>query len=921
MLKIVQVNVRHFYNNRNLIYDFLQQEDPDVALFNSTAIINNYKIRYYGYTSRQSADGAHRGVAILIKSTFKHSFLTDYFNHPDFLAVKVTTLTGPLIISTAYIRPLQNLPLFDFNKLFNNTHIPVIFAGDINACHLTYHHSQNNTHGHQLLAIATQKNLHYLGPDFFTFYNAGNKGRPDLVFGNRAALVYHTHLTPGPNIGSDHIPIIIKIATTPILNTERPAYNYKKANWDAFKTTLQNYNFDFELAGEDAQTLDRRWNDIFRAIVSTMLTTIPRSTHKIRNSFHKSIKTQRLLTCFRSRFIQNLNLNRLGLVQARLDLTYLKNHLLDSFLSDHNRFFQNLVNKAESERVRSPREFWQLIRKLKGNNNPSFDHLTVNNRFISDPEEVIKIFKDHWETVFHPHPPHPLAANHVHVINTWCETNRVEIAPRPSIDLTRLDENNELTAPITSNEVKQTIMRFPRKAPGSSQIGKDALSHLPDNLLHSITALYNASLSIGYFPSSFKTAIVVLIPKPQKDLSNVSSYRPISLLESLGKVFEKLINRRLRRYLDENNLISTTQFGFRSHRSTQDVLNIMLCYIKNNNDRRLKTILVTKDVERAFDTVWHAGLRYKICNNFNFPPLISKLLCSYLDNRKLKLKFLNHISETILMHAGVPQGGIISPTLYTIYTSDVPDTMFRDSLTLQYADDLTQLARHNTLSILVRRINYELDIVSRWEQLWRIKTNQQKTKVMFIKPRKKPPFDPVYLSLDRPQNSLSITNSCTVLGLTFDYNFRFHTHSKVKAAIGHKALDSLRRFRCAAPRTKVHLFKALVKPLLSYAPLALLMAAPTNQQKMQVVQNAGLRWILNVVWDQFKKTKANHEDANMLPLNQYWQEMVCKQLERLSTWSPDWRDKILTLSREGMRAGIATSLLDDDWQSLPPARY
>ena len=919
MLKIVQVNVRHFYNNRHLIYDFLEQENPDVVLLNGTAITNGYKIRFYGYTSRQSADGAVRGTAILIKSSFNHSFYTNFFNHPDFLAVKVMTLTGPLVISTAYIRPSTNLPLLDFHRLFNINNIPVIFAGDLNACHLAYHHTTNNNHGHQLLAIAQQKNLHYIGPDFYTYNSGGNRGRPDLVFANRAALVYHTHCTPGPNIGSDHIPLILKISTTPILNKEKPVFSFKKADWNVFKTNLQNYNFDFDLAGTDAQTIDRRWNDIFSTVVGNMLATIPRTQFKIRRSFRKSNKTQRLLTCFRNRSIQNFYRMRLGPV--RLDLTILRNHLLDSFASDHSRHFQNLVKAAESERVRSPREFWQLIRKLKGNNTLHFDHLTVNNINISAPEEVIKAFKDHWETVFYPHPPVPSVVNHVHTINTWSETNRVEIAPRPVIDLTILDENNELTAPITSVEVKDLIMRFPRKAPGSSQIGKDVLLHFPDNLINAITNLYNASLSIGYFPSSFKTAIVALIPKPNKDLTDPKSYRPISLLESLGKLFEKLLNRRLRRYLDDNNLISSTQFGFRSHRSTQDVLNIMISYIKNNNDRRLKTVLVTKDVERAFDTVWHTGLKYKICNNFNFPPLIKKLLCSYLDNRKLKLKFRNKISETVHMFAGVPQGGIISPTLYTLYTSDIPDTMYRDSMTLMYADDCTHLARHNVLSVLVRRINYELDIVSRWEQRWRIKTNQQKTKVLFIHAKKKPPFDPVYLNLERPQNPLAITNSCTVLGLTFDTHFRFHLQSKIKAALASKALSSLQRFRCATHKAKLHLFKAMVKPLISYAPLALTLAATTNRKKFQVVQNKGLRWIYNIVWDQFITTKEVHERSNMLPLNQYWQVMVCNQLERLRTWVPDWYNQLVTLSREGMRAGIARSILDNDWQGEVAPRY
>ena len=912
MIKIVQANVRHFYNNRHLIYDFLRQENPDVVLLNSLSVTNGYKIRYYGYTSRQSEDGVHRGICILIKSSFKHTFLTDIFNHPDFLAIKLYTPTTPIIVATAYIRPFTNLPLLDFNKLFDHNNIPVFFAGDINASHLAFHHTRNDTHGHQLLSIVETKRLRYIGPDFFTFYNAGRKGRPDLVFGNRATLAYHTHCQPGPLIGSDHLPIILKISTTPILNKEKRCFSFKKADWDAFKSGLTNQNFNNNLEGEDARTIDRRWDHIFKTVVTAMVTNIPRSTYKIRREFQPSQKTQRLLTCYRNRFTQNSN--RLGQELVRWDLTYLRNHLLGSFEDDHKRHWQNLVKKAENERVRTPREFWQLIRKLKGNNHPPFHHLTVNNINFSAPEEVIKIFKDHWEKVFYPHPPVPHTANHIELINTWSQVNRVEIAPSQTINFNNLDENNELIAPISFDEVKETLMRIPRKAPGTSQIGHDVLQHLPNNLLLAITNLYNASLTIGYFPSSFKTALVALIPKPQKDLTDPNNYRPISLLETLGKGFEKIINRRLRRYLDENNLITQKQFGFRSHRSTQDVLNILMTYVSNNADRRLKTVLVTKDVERAFDTVWHAGLKYKIFHNFNFPPLISKLLCNFLDNRKLKLKFLNQISETIVTFAGVPQGSSISPTLYSLYTSDIPDPLHADSLTLMYADDCTHLARHDTLVHLVRRINNELDNVSRWEQKWRIKTNQRKTKVIFIRPRKKPPFDPVYLNSDRPQNELSITQSCTVLGLTIDSQFRFHTHTKVKATLASKALSSLRRFISASPRTKMHLYKAMVMPLVTYSPLALLQASRTNQKKLQVVQNKALRWALGITWDMFIPTPEIHERASVLPLNQYWRAQVCKQTHKLHDTCPFWADVIVRLTGEGRRAAIAPlNLMSIEW--------
>ncbi|ROT79048.1 putative reverse transcriptase [Penaeus vannamei] len=375
------------------------------------------------------------GSCILIKSTITFEFITLPFTHPDFMAVRIFTPQGPIILSTAYVRPETNLPLADFNLLFNYTNLPAFFAGDINARHQTLHHRSTNSHGRQLLSIFDAKRLHYIGPDFFTSYTNVGKGRPDLVFGNRAALAYHTHLQPGPNVGSDHIPVIIKISTSPILNKE-----------------------------------------IF--------------------------------------------------------------------------------------------------------------------------------FEEHWAKVFYPHPSHPLFTQRIQDIDTWSHENRVETDPEPIIRMDKLDDTCELTAPISCEEVKQLIMRSPRKASGSSQIG----------------------------------------PDPHKDLTDPKSYRPISLLETLGKTFERIINTRLRWYLEDHNLLSHKQFGFRSHHSTHDALNIITNYIHNTKERRLKTVFVTKDVERAFDTVWHAGLKYKLCTKFNFPPLIKKLLCNFLDDRKLKLKFLHHTS-------------------------------------------------------------------------------------------------------------------------------------------------------------------------------------------------------------------------------------------------------------------------------------
>ena len=128
------------------------------------------------------------------------------------------------------------------------------------------------------------------------------------------------------------------------------------------------------------------------------------------------------------------------------------------------------------------------------------------------------------------------------------------------------------------------------------------MRHLPNSTLRAVTGLYNASLATGYFPKPFKKAVIILILKLGKDATDPANFRPISLLEILAKVFEGIINDRFRTHLEDNNLLTNKQFGFRQHRSTQDVLNMMTSYVVNNADRRIKTVLVTKDVEKAFDS-------------------------------------------------------------------------------------------------------------------------------------------------------------------------------------------------------------------------------------------------------------------------------------------------------------------------------
>lgn len=135
---------------------------------------------------------------------------------------------------------------------------------------------------------------------------------------------------------------------------------------------------------------------------------------------------------------------------------------------------------------------------------------------------------------------------------------------------------------------------------------------MPENAVTVLQMILNHALSMGYFPKRFKTVIVKLKPKPDSDHTNPINYRPISLLEVTGKIFEKILNRRLRQYLEEHNLIPDTQHGFRANRGTDTAIATVYETLAHYTGRRNQCYTVLTDVSKAFDKVWHAGLQHKI---------------------------------------------------------------------------------------------------------------------------------------------------------------------------------------------------------------------------------------------------------------------------------------------------------------------
>ena len=150
---------------------------------------------------------------------------------------------------------------------------------------------------------------------------------------------------------------------------------------------------------------------------------------------------------------------------------------------------------------------------------------------------------------------------------------------------------------------------------------------------------------MGYFPDPWKISTIKMVPKPGKSPRRPENYRPISLLAVPGKTFERIIHRRLRIHLEHNDHYNSNQFGCRQSKGTTQALALVCEQIAQCKADGGQCHLVLRDITKAFDTIWHQGLMYKILH-LGLPENLERTLCSFLINRKANIKFQQHLSNT-----------------------------------------------------------------------------------------------------------------------------------------------------------------------------------------------------------------------------------------------------------------------------------
>ena len=788
-----------------------------------------------------------------------------------------------LTLATIYC-PNGNPSSSLFHAIFNLSD-NVMFVGDFNSKLESFGRAKKNTSGPMLKTIQNKLNLIYLNNDEHTHMDRANSNTDilDMAFVSPNLAIHDLQFQIGDDLGSDHLPIEISIDTTPHRNTytNHTKYKFDQTDREVFESTLEEALGSADFSGlMSTSDLDKYADFIVTAISTAVDKAIPTSksvrpestpiSDETRALIKEKRKVRRLYSQKKDPAVKT-RINQLQ-KQVKEDLK------VESLVSWEN--FCNFIS-LESDSNKSWRKVKNFLKPKGQRDYPTLRHA---NKVAKTNTDKAQLFAESVERHFGIESDH-FDSNHFHDVNKFVEDNHRYFYPPEDPDDYRFDVGNEheLVADVDAPTLIKLVKFLKRgKAPGPDTIPNEVLRlGTTTSLFHHLAKLFTSSIQLGYIPTAWKIATLRMLLKPDKLPSLTTSYRPISLISLIMKLFERVIEQRLRSHLEHIGFINKHQSGFRRAKSTDDHLFRLSQSIMESFNRGEHVVAAFLDVEKAFDNVWHNGLRYKIFQ-LDLPTKMTRWLSDFLVGRLIQVNVNSFFSNQINPKVGVPQGSVLSPLLFLIYVNDLPAPHHNQNSLSQFADDTAQWAFSLNVRFAAKLLQQDLLKLAMWCAKWRIKLNPTKTKVIIfsrsILARK------TELNLKLYGETLKIYPQVKFLGITFDSQLNF---KKYFEDILDRCNTRYYRLRLLAnkkwgpsPSSLIQIYKQCVRPIFEYGALSTITTSDNIISKIQRLQNKFIRLALRL--PKYICSKLLHDSTGLPYVKDRLLSCATKSLDRIA---------------------------------------
>jgi len=729
-----------------------------------------------------------------------------------------------------------------------------ILIGDWNAKIDTPFHNTYNENGINLQSAYENNELKIIAPDAFTRFDPAGRNPSciDFMVTQVKTNFMITSVIIGDDVGSDHRPVTYTISVNEMPARLRisPYPNFLKADWEAYrKYTDEQTKIMLPVAG-NKESIDQSIKNLTELIQDADHKFIPRKKY-IPSKYPLPLHIIDMI--HEKRKLRNLSQNdkRLHLLtknDIKRKINYLKKRIDKEIKIYRREELDKIWTQTENK---TPYGFCKLAKRMSGENTinkTTYPIQDQDSKLLKDDTEKAETFRKLYDEIYSTPKTNDGNIKRLHkTIDRFAKEITEEFqAVKPRVN------DIDIDVAVDSNDIQKHLKRSKNTSPGPDKITYLHLKQLPPSTRDYLASIFSICLQCAYFPDRWKEGITILLPKPGKDNRLTKNYRPITLLPTMGQTLERLINGRLQKIIETNKHLPDSQAGFRENRSTQDQLLRLVESIATGFQIGNITLACYHDIEKAFDKMWTNGLLYKLQTVTKFRRNTIGLICSFLSNRSVKFKINDVLSHPLSLNAGTPQGAILSPTLFNLWVSDIPQPSgkHKKAQLSQFADDIAAWATARTIETARSTLQEYNNSLVEWCKKWKISLSPHKTQLVCYSKKEPQSLACAYQYVDNIR--IEAVKEAKFLGITIDKRLKFKTQQEetlktltTKVARFSVITGSV-NFPRASQNTGLRILKSMIIPLTGYAHTIAVMYSDAYFNKQDQLIQRGARKALHV---------------------------------------------------------------------------